>query len=103
MPIWLASFEGVLADLDEDTYSAVWLKHPIPHSNACTSYTAPSPYSCWLENGDTNTANWTFIPNGCAGGPEKLKQYHLKIWFMVWCLEKHNTLAVCSGRFGSSC
>ena len=67
----------MLADCDEETYSALQAKHPAPHPNTYIPPPPPTPDFPELPAGVLMAAIRSF-PNGSAGGPDKLKPQHLK-------------------------
>ena len=75
--IRLASSEDVLADCDEETYSALQAKHSAPHPNTYIPPPPPTPDFLKLPAAVVMAAIRSF-PNGSAGGPDKLKPQYLK-------------------------
>ena len=75
--IRLASSEDVLADFDDDTYSALQSKHLTPPLNTCIPPPPTNPVSIHVSASEVMAAIQSF-PNGSAGGPDKLRPQHLK-------------------------
>ena len=76
--IRLASANDILADFDEETFSALQAQHPLPPQD---SVIPPLPssddVSVQIPKKAVRAAIDSF-PNGSAGGPDKLQPQHLK-------------------------
>ena len=78
--IRLASSDDTLADFNEDTFSALQAKHPLPHPNSQIppAPAVPSfPEDFEISQQDIARAIRSF-PCGSAGGPDRLRPQHLK-------------------------
>lgn len=83
--IRLASSDDTLADFDESTYSTLKSKHPAPHPDTCLlpprHMPRSTPHPCWsfLSGFSCDVvAAICSIPNGSAGGLDRLLPQHLK-------------------------
>ena len=75
--IRLANSEDTIADLDDDTYSALLSNHPAPHPCTCIPSVPPAPACIQVLPGVILAAIRSY-PNGSAGGPDKFEPQHLK-------------------------
>ena len=64
-------------DFDDDTYSALLLKHPAPHPHTYIPTMPLTPVPILVSPGVVLATIQSF-QNRSTGGPEKLKPLHLK-------------------------
>ena len=75
----LACSEDTIADMSDDTWSALEQKHPSPHPGSCIhpSLQVSAVHTVPVSVEEVANAIRSF-PNGSAGGPDGVRPQHLK-------------------------